>query len=90
MPQIVILTDDGRETDRRQISGPGIWPGDHNLHAPNGVWAEVVGRLDAEPLGWLGRALRDAALLQDGQDPERPSEKAMRLAAERRAREEQA
>lgn len=34
--------------------------------------------------GWMERALQDARLIQRGIDPERPSEKAMRMIAERK------
>jgi len=78
MAQIIVTTDDGREVARTQV--PDIYQG-------NMTWRNLLGRYD-EPLGWLGRALRDARTIQQGGDPERPSEKAMRLVGEKRAAEE--
>jgi hypothetical protein len=40
----------------------------------------MTGRL-LQPMGWLGRAIRDALVIEAGGDPERPSEKAMRLSS---------
>lgn len=70
MSVVIVQTDDGREVNRFEV--PDVYPG-------NMLWRNMLGRLD-EPLGWLGRALRDARIIQQGGDPERPSEKAMRLA----------
>lgn len=75
-------TDDGREVSRFEVEG------DLPVVDGNVTWQRMVGRLQA-PLGWLGRALRDANEIEHGRDPERPSEKAMRLAAlEREAADE--
>jgi hypothetical protein len=74
MAIVIVTTDDGREVGRFNV--PVAYLG-------NSVWRNLLGRLE-EPLGWLGRALSDARVIQAGGDPERPSEKAMRLAAEAR------
>jgi hypothetical protein len=74
MPKVIVQTDDGREVSSFDV--PMTYPG-------NGLWARMVGRYVA-PLGWLGRALRDAEVIQAGGDPERLSERAMRLMAEER------
>lgn len=68
MAVIVILTDNGVEVDRLKVEP--TWP-------PPTVGRLVYGRM-ISPMGWLGRALRDATLIQQGKDPERPSEKTMR------------
>lgn len=70
MATVIVQTNDGREVSRFEVPRP--YPG-------NGVWGRMLGRLD-EPLGWLGRSLQDAEAIEDGRDPERPSEKAVRLA----------
>jgi hypothetical protein len=72
MSVITVATDDGREVETFTV-GEG---------AGNATWRDLLGRYDA-PMGWLGRALRDAEVIQGGGDPERLSEKAMRLSTAR-------
>lgn len=70
---IVVLDAKGKEVDRLDISeerSAFSW-GQH-----------IYGRQEI-PLGWLGRALDDAGAINAGRDPERPSEKAMRLSQRR-------
>jgi hypothetical protein len=74
MARVIVETDDGREVARFHVPAG---------HIGNAVWRNLVGRLEA-PLGWLGRSIDDANVIQAGGDPERPSEKAIRLAAEER------
>lgn len=70
MAKVMVATDDGRIL--REFVLPKPYPG-------NGVWLRLLGRLE-EPLGWLGRALQDAQAIEEGRDPERPSERAIREA----------
>ena len=77
MSVVIVQTDDGREVDRFEVD---------DTRVGNMTWRNMLGRWD-EPLGWLGRALQDARIIQRGGDPERPSEKVMRLLAERQAEE---
>lgn len=72
MATVIVQTKDGSEVSRFEVPRP---------YQGNGVWRNMVGLVEA-PLGWLGRALTDAEAIEDGRDPERPSEKAIRLAAE--------
>ena len=69
MAKVIVTTDDGREVARFDMP-VGRWG--------NALWARLLGRYNA-PLGRLGRALDDAKVIEQGGDPERPSEKAMRL-----------
>lgn len=72
MARIIVTTDSGRVVDT------AVWKDGTSPFARD-INSALTGTGDA-PAGWLGRALRDAALLQQGGDPERRSEKAMRLA----------
>jgi hypothetical protein len=74
MSVIKVFTDDGVEVASFDV--PDVYQG-------NAVWGRLTGHLD-EPSGWLGRALRDARIIQREGDPERPSEKAIRILAEPR------
>jgi hypothetical protein len=76
MARVIVYTDDGRYVD-------SIYLDDCDSGQAHG--RILTGRLRA-PLGFLGRALRDAAIIQAGGDPERLSEKAMRLSMQGRAR----
>lgn len=67
---IKVFTDDGREVDSLTV--------DTTNKGGEAVGGEIYGRRES-PMGWLGRALRDADIIQQGGDPERLSEKAMRL-----------
>jgi hypothetical protein len=73
--RVIVTTDDGRPVASFNV--PVVYLG-------NRLWANMLGRYE-RPLGWLGRALSDADIIQAGGDPERPSEKAMRLVAEQEA-----
>lgn len=80
MPRVIVQTDDGREIDRFEIEGAQPFGGtDAEAYVPNSVWRNLVGRYQA-PFGWLGRAIRDAVMVEGDRDPERLSEKAMRHA----------
>jgi hypothetical protein len=70
MAKVIVTTDDGREVAVFTIPAG---------HLANSVWRSLTGRLGT-PMGWLGRALSDAGVIEAGGDPERPSERAMRLA----------
>lgn len=75
MPRIQVLTDNGQLVDARHYDSEA---------SDSAIGREVTGR--NEPIrGWLGRALEDAVKIQKGVDPERPSEKAMRMVAEKQA-----
>lgn len=76
MTVIKVFTDDGQEVAVKQV--------DDNW-SDNALARHIVGNLNTIH-GWLGRAIRDARIIQAGGDPERPSEKAMRLSAESRRR----
>jgi hypothetical protein len=75
--KIIVQTDRGATVASLDLSDR--MPGGH---IANSVWRDITGTLNT-PMGWLGRALQDARDLEQGRDPERPSEKAMRLAMER-------
>jgi hypothetical protein len=75
MAKVIVTTDDGREVAVFTVPAG---------HLANSVWRNLTGRLGS-PMGWLGRALDDAKTIQAGGDPERPSERAMRLVAEQEA-----
>lgn len=68
VPRVVVLTSDGREVSSFDVPNP---------YQGNMLWRNMVGRIEA-PLGWLGRAIDDARLVEDGVDPERLSERVMR------------
>lgn len=72
MARIIVTADSGRVVDT------AVWKDGTSPFARD-INSALMGTGDA-PAGWLGRALRDAAILQEGGDPERPSERAMRLA----------
>jgi hypothetical protein len=74
MTVIKVFTDDGQEVAVKKVDD--TW-------SDQAIARHVVGNLHTI-LGWLGRAIDDARVMQAGGDPERPSEKAMRLAAEQR------
>lgn len=74
MSVIKVFTDDGKLVDTFEID---------DGHSPYSIGQNLVGR-HGRIDGSLGRALDDARLIQRGIDPERPSEKVMRLLAERR------
>lgn len=76
MARIIVATSDGREVYSRELD-PGWGTG-----ATAG--RELIGS-HTPLLGAIGRAIEDAHILDAGGDPERPSEKAMRLAEERRS-----
>jgi hypothetical protein len=73
MPRVIVETDDGRRVS--------------TLDLPAGWSIFSLGRhiygIPGAPLGWLGRAIEDARAVEDGRDPERPSEKVMRVLSER-------
>lgn len=75
MTIVKVFTNDGQEVAHF------IVPEDYG----NATWRNMLGR-NEEPLGWLGRTLSDARIIAAGGDPERPSEKVMRLMAERKQR----
>jgi len=76
MAIIRIFTDDGQEVASMKVGGD---------LSDTAVARHVVGNL--HPIqGWLGRAIDDARIIQAGGDPERPSEKAMRLTQAKRQR----
>lgn len=67
--QVVVLTDDGREVWR----APGIMAHDvRSIECPGNSTGSSVA-------AGIRRAAVDAEAIQRGEDPERPSEKAMRL-----------
>lgn len=74
MAVIRVFTDDGQEVSSLRVDDK--W-------SDNAIARNVIGSLQTIH-GWLGRAIDDARVIQSGSDPERPSEKAMRLVAERR------
>ena len=74
MAKVIVQTDDGRQVTSIFVSDQA---------AGTATWLKLIGRPE-RPLGGLGRALDDAAIIQAGGDPERLSEKAMRLSAEQR------
>ena len=78
MPIIRVYTDDGKEVDQLKV------PDTLSNQARGRV---ITGHLNGMS-GWLDRALDDAIVVQKGGDPERPSEKAMRLAMEHNTEEE--
>ena len=79
--RVIVQTDAGTEVARYDpVPAPGG-------HIGNSVWRNLTGRLET-PMGWLGRALRDAYEVEQGRDPERLSEKAMRLSAAQETKEE--
>jgi hypothetical protein len=75
MAVIRVFTDDGQEVTSMRVDDK--WSG-------NAIARHVCGHLHTIH-GWLGRALEDARVIQAGGDPERPSEKAMRLTMEKRS-----
>jgi hypothetical protein len=76
MSVIKVFTDDGQEVAHLAVDDK--W-------SDQAIARHVAGHLNAIH-GWLGRALLDARIIQAGGDPERPSEKAMRLMQKRRQR----
>lgn len=82
MAQVVVLTDDGREVSRFAVDDD-LCIGIPLIRTSTKTWANLIGLGSQAPNGWLGRALRDARVIQAGGDPEQPSEKAMRMLAER-------
>jgi hypothetical protein len=70
MPRVIVTTDDGQPV--WQMEGIESW---HisALQCPTNVRGSAVA-------SGVRRAVRDAAIIQQGGDPERPSEKAMRMA----------
>jgi hypothetical protein len=77
MTKIIVTTDSGEEVDTIIV--------DDRL-SDTAIAREVAGHLHPI-LGRLGRALLDARIIQQGGDPERASEKVMRLMQERRREE---
>jgi hypothetical protein len=79
MPRVIVTTDDGQPV--WQMEDIESW---HitALQCPTNVRGSAVA-------SGVRRAVRDAAIIQQGGDPERPSEKAMRMMAEARSRSEQ-
>jgi hypothetical protein len=73
MSVIRVFTDDGQEVSSMRVDDK--W-------SDSAVARNVAGHLNTIH-GWLGRALLDARIIQAGGDPERPSEKTMRLMQER-------
>lgn len=80
MAVIVVYTDGMVEVDRFVVDD-SVPLTDGNIIARN-----MIG-LPRPPLGWLGRALEDAKIIQLGGDPERPSEKVMRILSCRHQRD---
>lgn len=78
MAIIKVYTDSGKLVETINVA---------DTHSGWVKGAAIFGRRET-PEGWLGRALRDAYIIEQGGDPERPSEKAMRLLAEKRRRDE--
>ena len=78
MSIIKVYTDDGKLVSQMQTDD--AW----SIFT---LGRKIYGRQEA-PLGWLGRALSDARIIQVGGDPERPSEKAIRFAMAERAQVE--
>jgi hypothetical protein len=76
MSVIKVFTDDGQEVSTLKIDDK--W-------SDTAVARRIAGHLNTIH-GWLGRALDDARIIQTGGDPERASEKTMRLMQERRQR----
>jgi hypothetical protein len=76
MSVIKVFTDDGQEVAHLAVDDK--W-------SDTAVARRVAGHLNTIH-GWLGRALDDARIIQAGGDPERASEKTMRLMQERRQR----
>jgi hypothetical protein len=74
MAIIKVFTDDGQEVDSTPVND--TW-------SDNAISRHVIGSHQTIH-GWLGRALADAAIVQQGGDPERPSEKVMRLLSQRK------
>lgn len=71
MPKIVVFTDDGQP----------VWEMDDvEWHHVTGLTCPTNTRGSSVASG-IRRAISDAHTIQDGGDPERPSEKAMRLAS---------
>lgn len=69
MPQVIVVTDDGREVWR----AAGIMPHDVSaLACPSNTTGSSLA-------AGVRRAVLDAQKIQRGEDPERASEKAMRL-----------
>lgn len=69
MPRIIIQTDDDRHVETIDVP----------FHQSPTTDGRLVTGRNAPILGALGRALDDARAIQAGRDPERPSERAMRL-----------
>jgi len=72
MAIIKVCTDDGHTVDALQVSDD----------LSSTARSRVITGHPYGMHGWLDRALDDAATVQQGGDPERPSEKVMRLLAE--------
>lgn len=69
MPTVVVYTDNGQQ----------VWQMDVESLDLNGLQCPSNNRGSALAAG-IRRAVQDAEAIQAGRDPERPSEKAMRLA----------
>lgn len=78
MPKVIVTTDDGQAV--WTMDGIESWHVSGKLKAAGNVRAQNLA-------SGIVRAVRDAEVIQAGGDPERPSEKAMRLVDEGRKRD---
>lgn len=78
MTIVKVFTDDGREVNSFTVD---------DKTAGTMTWRGLIG-LPTKPMGFLGRALSDAATIQAGGDPERPSEKVMRMLSTKKPRKD--
>lgn len=72
MPRVIVETDDGRR----------VWEFETTARMASAVWRPGTHEGASSLLSGLERAVADAEVVERGGDPERPSEKAMRLAME--------
>lgn len=75
MPTVVVYTDKGQQVWQMDVES---WQID-GLQCPTNLRGSSLA-------GGIRRAVQDAEVIQAGGDPERPSEKAIRLMHEERAR----
>jgi hypothetical protein len=74
MPRVIVETDDGQRVYAEETTAHTL------LFSTDSPPAQAL-------IGGIRRGLQDAEAVEAGLDPERPSEKAMRLAEEQLARE---